>query len=82
MCVCVCVWSVCGMCGGKVRPADRAQEEKELEDLSSLGTGQGGWVSGSPSGRGVGYYKNHWDVRGNLSRDSRGGSVWLYQPEL
>ena len=32
---------------GKVRPAERAQEERELEDLSRLGAGQGGWVSGS-----------------------------------
>ena len=55
----VCLWGVCVADWyravvtrepeevGKVRPADRAQEEKELEDLSRLGAGQGGWVSGS-----------------------------------
>ena len=55
----VCLWCVCVADWyravvtrepgevGKVRPAERAQEERELEDLSRLGAGQGGWVSGS-----------------------------------
>ena len=55
----VCLWCVCVADWyravvtrepgevGKVSPAERAQEERELEDLSRLGAGQGGWVSGS-----------------------------------